>query len=638
MVWNNKEIAEKYPKIKEDRRILSYVPDPTYRRQQLDRRGAFDGTSNDYKRPEEGFSHIGDILETGQRFHSDFYVSFSIKRRKHRHKRPVKFKSVDLSVTGILLKIPRPVARNIRIGRKIMLKFNIPSGTLKEGYEGSVKIMARAVRYADEKKTPGDEGYEYIAFEFETSLKQYFSRRKWFSEITISSIFMGFIVLMIILMRVESVIYFKYNVMLYSYSILTAAYLLSRYLFGAFYRSVPVDPEFTPGVSIIIPCFNEETWIQKTIVSCLNQEYPVDKLQVIVVDDYSNDRSVERIEEIVELLKKECTRYKVEGRLKFIRSEENRGKRAALAEGVGAAKHELVTFVDSDSFLHPRAIRNLVQPFRDPRMGGVTGRTDVENKWTNYITKMQAVRYYVAFRIMKAAESVFDTVTCLSGPISCYRKDLVLKYKKAWLNQRFLGHPATFGDDRSMTNFILRHHRTVYQDTAICSTIVPSRLKVFLKQQMRWKRSWLRESLIAGGYMWRKEPFQALSFYAGLLVPVLAPLVVVYNLIIVPFEYNVVPLVFIIGILLMSFLMSFVYLLLRRSRIWIYGFVFCIFYEFVLLWQMPIACMTFWKSTWGTRMTKEDIEAEYRRSGKKRHSNRPEPFEDDNDGGNEIAV
>ena len=60
------------------------------------------------------------------------------------------------------------------------------------------------------------------------------------------------------------------------------------------------------------------------------------------------------------------------------------------------AKGELVIFVDSDSFLDPYAVINLVQPFQDPKMGGVAGRTDVANTYTNSLTKMQAVRYYIA--------------------------------------------------------------------------------------------------------------------------------------------------------------------------------------------------------------------------------------------------
>ena len=220
---------------------------------------------------------------------------------------------------------------------------------------------------------------------------------------------------------------------------------------------------------------------------------------------------------------------------------------------------------------------------------------------------MQSVRYYIAFRILKAAEGLFNAVTCLSGPLACYRKDLVLKYSDDWLNQRFLGQKATFGDDRSMTNFILRHHRTDYQDTAVCSTIVPNTYKVFLKQQMRWKRSWLRESFVAATFMWKKEPFMAISFYMGLLVPILSPIIVIYNLIYIPLTHRVFPLTFIIGIFMMAFMMSFAQLFLRLSSTWFYGVWFCLYYEAVLLWQMPVAWVTFWKSTWGTRMTTADL-------------------------------
>jgi len=67
--------------------------------------------------------------------------------------------------------------------------------------------------------------------------------------------------------------------------------------------------------------------------------------------------------------------------------ENNLGKRDALCRGVKEAKHDLVVFVDSDSFLDPFAIRNLVQPFKDPKMGGVSGRTDVANTYTNVFNK-----------------------------------------------------------------------------------------------------------------------------------------------------------------------------------------------------------------------------------------------------------
>ena len=467
-----------------------------------------------------------------------------------------------------------------------------------------VNIRGKIVRL-----TPGPDGRIDCGVQFSESLAQYAAKKKNWYLTAIAASLLFVTVACVMLMRVESILYLKFNKYLYLYSLIAATFLLSRYLFAMFYRPVPIDNDFTPSVSIVIPCFNEEEMIQRTILGCLNQDYPMDKLEVIVVDDCSNDRSFEKITQIIEELKIKEARYDTANRIRYIRQEENYGKREAMAKGTLMARHELMVFVDSDSFLDPFAIRNVVQPFKDEKMGGVSGRTDVANTFHNALTKMQAVRYYIAFRIMKAAESYFDAVTCLSGPLSCYRRELVMKYLDAWRNQRFLGEKATFGDDRSMTNFILRHSRTCYQDTAICATIVPHSHKIFLRQQMRWKRSWLRESLIAARFMWRKEPFMAISFYMGLLIPILAPAIVIYNLIYVPIAHRVIPGTFLLGLLLMAMLMSMAQLFLRKSSTWSFGLWFCLYYEVVLLWQMPIAWVTFWKTTWGTRLTPADLAA-----------------------------
>ncbi|MNZ41127.1 Poly-beta-1,6-N-acetyl-D-glucosamine synthase [compost metagenome] len=536
----------------------------------------------------------------------------------------IKGRAVDISSTGLLIDV-NELPSDLTVGAKVKVKFRIPPGTMPEGFESSVQTEANIVRmFTKQNESMEDDHQEHqmIAIEFVKPLTEYFQKKRWGYSVYAASAFLFISVLFIMLMRVESIIYFKYNIVLYLYSLIAALFLLTRYLFGALFRDVPVNPDYTPGVSIVIPCFNEEQWIHRTILSCINQDYPVDKLEVIVVDDRSTDRSVEQIEQMIETIHKEAERYNTRDRLKLIVQPQNAGKREALVKGVEIARHDLVVFVDSDSFLEPDAIRHIVQPFQDPKMGGVAGRTDVENKYTNSLTKLQTVRYYIAFRIMKAAESWFDSVTCLSGPLSCYRKDLILKHKDAWLNQKFLGQPATFGDDRSMTNFILQTHRTGYQDTAICSTIVPSDNKVFLKQQMRWKRSWLRESLRAAGFIWQKEPFMALFFYIGLIVPIAAPVVVLYNLVFVPLVYGVFPGTFLMGLLLMAMLMSLAHLLFRKSKLWVFGFVFCIFYEFVLLWQMPVAWVTFWKSTWGTRETPQDIEARLKKEARKQQRNK----------------
>ena len=572
------------------------MPDATGKRSNYSRRGAVDTLRT------EDYAQYEQDAKNGQRYLVDYPVTMHLSNGS-----VMEARAVDISTTGILVQIPTADGQEPSFEKDVKLTFEIVPGSLPEGYEMKVKKLPALVARKFRKGT----GEILFGIEFKTTLAEYAAKNRRDYRLWTATFFLAVIAFIIVLMRAESVIYFKFNRWLYLYSIIAAMFLLTRYLFATFYRPVRIDPNYTPGVSIIIPCFEEEEWIQRTVHSCINQDYPVDKLEVIVVDDCSKDRSAERVEEIIAKLKEADTgdhAYRVAERIRFFRQSANLGKRDAMARGAREAKHELLVFVDSDSFLDPFAVRNIVQPFKDKEMGGVSGRTDVANTYTNALTKMQAVRYSIAFRVMKAAEGYFDAATCLSGPLSCYRRDLVLKYMDSWLNQRFLGQKATFGDDRSMTNFILRHNRTTYQDSAVCMTIVPRSYKVFLRQQMRWKRSWLRESLIASRFMWKKEPFMALSFYMGVLVPIAAPVIVLYNLIYVPIMHRVFPTSFIVGMLMMSLLMSMAQLFIRRSTTWIYALWFCLYYEAVLLWQMPVAWVTFWKTTWGTRMTAADVE------------------------------
>lgn len=605
----NEQVEELLTIPRSDRRALSHVPDPDQIRSSSDRRG------------QQLHSHAEKLdpnnAEAIRQLSIRYVVNFDVhvRRKRMRKKAAIVTKAVDISATGLLVQLGDSNVQFVP-GMVCQLQFDIPPGSMPEGYESAIHIGATVVRTFTKEQNGVD--VQMVAFQFQKPLTAYLQKKRWGYSVFMASGLLFIAVALIMLMRVDSIIYFKYNQMLYLYSIVAAVFLLTRYLFGALYREVPINPHYTPGVSIIIPCFNEEQWIHRTILSCINQDYPINKLEVIVVDDSSTDRSVDEINKIIDTVHKEAERFDTVSRLKFIALEENAGKRVALMKGVEVAKHDLVVFVDSDSFLQPSAIKHLVQPFQDPKMGGVAGRTDVENKYTNSVTKLQTVRYYIAFRIMKAAEALFDSVTCLSGPLSCYRKRLVLKHADAWVNQTFLGQPATFGDDRSLTNSILRTHRTSYQDSAICSTIVPSKVNVFLKQQMRWKRSWLRESFRAATFIWRKEPFMALFFYIGILVPIAAPLIVVNNLIYVPLVHRIFPGTFLMGLMLMALLMSLAHLMLRKSKLWLFGFVFVAFYELVLLWQMPVAWVTFWKSTWGTRETPQDVEAKNKRNARRK--------------------
>jgi cellulose synthase/poly-beta-1,6-N-acetylglucosamine synthase-like glycosyltransferase len=155
-------------------------------------------------------------------------------------------------------------------------------------------------------------------------------------------------------------------------------------------------------------------------------------------------------------------------------------------------------------------------------VGAVAGHTDVWNRDHNVLTRMQAMRYFIAFRVHKAAEALFGAVTCCSGCFSGYRRAAVAPVLDRWVNQRFLGRPSTYGDDRSLTNALLPRWRVRYAPNAQAYTVVPERLAVFLRQQPRWKKSWLRESARASRVMWRKHRVMVLMFYLGVLLPLLA--------------------------------------------------------------------------------------------------------------------
>ncbi len=591
-------------RVKPDRRLLAHVPDPEHIRKIKDRRGDSANSVESKTQNKQRQSPPQYARYPGQRYLSHFPVRVRINSRYYNAT------SIDISQTGVLLQFSGGVVPDLHLdGKNCHLNFTIPPGFMHEGMEKHYHINAIVIRIISEKSQ--------YALKFSEPLYQYLQRRKDNYLLTMAAIFLFCASLFIIMLRTESVLYFQFNKGLYLYSIIAAAFLLSRYLFGAFYKPIPIDPTYHPDVTIIIPCYNEETWIRRTIMSCIDQDYPVDKLNFIIVDDSSTDNSVSVIKDTVARLYAEDTRFQTQKRIRVFLQKTNKGKREAMALGILNATSDLVVFVDSDSFLEPDAIVNLVQPFSDPKVAGVSGRTDVANAYTNWLTKTQAVRYYIAFRILKAAESYFDSVMCLSGPLSAYRKSEVVKILGKWVNQTFVGNKATFGDDRSLTNFIVRNNRTYYQDTAICSTIVPKSNRQFLKQQMRWKRSWLRESLMAARFMWKKEPLMSISFYMGLIIPVAAPIIVIYNLIYIPLSNRVFPTTFLLGLLAMALMMSFAQLLLKKSTLWLYGFWFCVYYEAVLLWQMPWAWITFWVSTWGTRETTHDTKRKRRKEMRK---------------------
>jgi hyaluronan synthase len=379
-----------------------------------------------------------------------------------------------------------------------------------------------------------------------------------------------------------------------AYGLVVCAYIVSRFVFSIFYRPAK-DAGLEPHVAIVMPGFNEEDAIGASLRSLLALDYPAGKLEIVAVNDGSTDGTLREMNTVA---------AHADGRVNVIDLGVNQGKRAAMAAGIRATNAEIIAFVDSDSVLEPDALRILVQGFADEKVGAICGHADVLNLHESWLTKMQAVRYFVAFKVVKAAESVFNAVTCCSGCFSAYRREAITPHLDWWEHQSFLGRPSTFGDDRSLTNCVLRSWKVRYEARAVSHTLVPSQFKQFMTQQLRWKRSWTRESLIVGTFIWRKHPIAALSAYIGMLLPLIAPLIAVRATLFGPMVHGTgAPAVYLLGVYSMAVAYG-LYYAARKPRydsLWIFGVVFCFFYLFFLLWQTYWAILTARSASWGTR-------------------------------------
>jgi hyaluronan synthase len=175
---------------------------------------------------------------------------------------------------------------------------------------------------------------------------------------------------------------------------------------------------------------------------------------------------------------------------------ENLGKRAGLAAGFRRTwDADVYLCVDSDTILHPEAVANALRPFRNRRVQATTGAVFAANRSVNLLTRLIDMRYCYAFLGERAAYSIFGSVLCVCGSLGVYRGVTVRKYLDDFLSQRFLGRTCTYGDDRRLTYYCLREGRVLLAPDAVAWTLVPSNMPHFLRQQLRWSKSFFRESL-----------------------------------------------------------------------------------------------------------------------------------------------
>ena len=267
-----------------------------------------------------------------------------------------------------------------------------------------------------------------------------------------------------------------------------------------------------PAVDVVVPCFNENPpLLEACCRSVAAQDYP-GRLRVWLVDDGSRNR-----EELAPVYERWADKG-FDVRL----LDRNTGKRAAQDEGVRRGSGELIVLMDSDTVLAPDAVRQAATRFRDEQVGAVSGSIGVLNAPTNLLTRLIHHRYRLRFQVERPAQGFFTSLLCCSGPFAVYRRRLLSGLWPRYLSQTFAGVPCTNGDDLHLTNLVLATGRQVlFEPRAIASTWVPRSLRQYLRQQLRWNRSFYRELRWTFAGVRSRHPYLALDVLAMALLPLL---------------------------------------------------------------------------------------------------------------------
>ena len=310
------------------------------------------------------------------------------------------------------------------------------------------------------------------------------------------------------------VVFLVYVTLVLLHSTLERVYALrSRRQRRARAATVPVPATVRwPAVDVVVPVFNEDpSLLEACCRSVAGQDYP-GPLRVWLVDDGSGNRAA---------LLGVYERWGERGwEVRLL--DRNIGKRAAQDEAVRHGTGELVVLMDSDTVLAPDAIRQAAAAFGDDQVGAVSGSVGVLNAPTNLLTRLIHHRYRLRFQVERPAQGFFTSLLCCSGPFAAYRRALLAELWQRYLTQTFGGVRCTNGDDLHLTNLVLATgHQVLFEPRAIASTSVPRSLGQYLRQQLRWNRSFYRELRWTFNGIRSRHPYLVLDVLARALLPLL---------------------------------------------------------------------------------------------------------------------
>jgi hyaluronan synthase len=388
---------------------------------------------------------------------------------------------------------------------------------------------------------------------------------------------------------------------------LTASLLLIKISFLIYilvlfirYKAVKsVSDEALPNITVIVPAYNEGKQVWSTLHSLAVSKYPVEKIQLIAIDDGSKDDTWRWMQKAKEELG---------DRVSIYQQPHNQGKRHALYRGFNMGSGDVFVTVDSDSIVKKNTLRNLVSPFvLHDDCGAVAGNVKVLNNKKAIIPRMLNVSFTFSFEFIRSAQSTLGTVLCTPGALAAYRRNVVMDCLPEWIDQTFMGQRTDIGEDRAMTNMILkRGYKVLFQKNAYVLTNIPENYRGLYKMFIRWERSNVRENIMMSRFAFgnfREGPKLGSRI---LLANQWLRMVMAYPAVILMLVFLVMhPLMFIsstfFSILILSSLPAFFYAKKYNMSESFWAYTYSVFYTFGLFWITPYAIATASRRGWLTR-------------------------------------
>ena len=363
-----------------------------------------------------------------------------------------------------------------------------------------------------------------------------------------------------------------------------------------------------PSISVVIPAFNESEEVARAIESVARADYPRERLQIIAVDDGSTDDTWFHMRRAVDTARATDERLDIQA----IQLRQNGGKREALYAGMQLATGSILVTVDSDTRIEADALREVVVPFmNDDDVGCVAGSVRVANPSESIITRFLRCYFSLSFRYVRAYQDAFRGVFCAPGALSAYRASVIRPHLDAWRQQTFLARRCITGEDRALTNIVLRAGAlTAYQDTAVAWSAMPTTYIGLALMFLRWARSNVRETLVLWSFLMgdlgRRQGLAALRFNMLLVAAsLLMPYVFIAHAAMVVMATPLALPVYLAAVVGGGLVSAAIYYANERDHGWVWLPVYQVYWLITLSWVFPFAMLTPHRMGWLTRGGKQ---------------------------------